>query len=74
MPSSRDTAPRPLLSPVELRLLRGLAEGRTMRELAGELSYSYTYLREVRQSAIRRLGASTIVQAVYLATRRGLIR
>lgn len=45
-----------------------------MRELAGELSYSYTYLREVRQSAIRRLGASTIVQAVYLATRRGLIR
>jgi DNA-binding CsgD family transcriptional regulator len=71
---SRDSAPRPLLSPVELRIVRGLAAGHSMRELAAELSYSYGYVRELAASAIERLGAQNTTQAVAIAVRRGLIR
>lgn len=68
-----DTAPRPLLPRLEREVLRQLAAGRTLRQSAAELSYSYDYLRTVRAQACKRLGASTTAQAVYIAARHGLI-
>lgn len=68
-----DAAPQPLLRPLQRRVLRGLAGGLTLREVAAELRYSYPYVRELAASAASQLGAKNSVQAVAIAARRGLI-
>jgi len=70
-----DAAPRPTLSPLALRALQLIGPaGLTEREAAERLNYSYEYVREVLERAYRQLGAGNARQAIYLATRLGLLR
>jgi hypothetical protein len=70
-----DAPPRPTLPPLALRLLRLIGpEGMTELEASEELNYSYSYCRQVLEEAYRQLGAGNARQAIYLATRLGLLR
>lgn len=68
-----DLPPRPLLTPLQRRVLLRLASGLSLRETALELSYSYAYMREVAAAAARNLGADTAIAAVYVGAKLGLI-
>lgn len=70
---STDNPPRPLLRRRERQVLHLLAQGRTEREAASELHFSYAYTRELAAAACRTLGARNTRNAIYLATRGGLI-
>ena len=70
-----DAPPRPTLSPLALEALRLIGpEGLTELEAARRLSYGRTYIRQVLAEAYRQLGAENARQAIYLATRLGLLR
>lgn len=71
-------APRPAplaraLSGRELEVLRHLAAGRSSRAMAAELRVSPETVRTHVQSIRRKLGASSRLEAVAVALRRGLI-
>jgi DNA-binding CsgD family transcriptional regulator len=68
-----DLPPQPLLRPLERELLRLVASGCTQRAAAEKLSYSYPYVREVLAGAADHLGVNTVIAAVYVAAKRGLI-
>lgn len=69
-----DAPPRPTLSPLALHLLRLIGpEGMSEREAARVVHYSYSYTREALEVAYRQLGARNARQAIYLATRLGLL-
>src|SRR5207244_2283227 len=55
------------LTPSELEVLRGAASGETAAETADRLSKSPDTVKAQRQTALRRLGAKSIAQAVYMA-------
>lgn len=70
----RDVPPRPVLSPLALELLRLIGpRGMTELEAAEALHYSRQYVRRVLAEAYDQLGASNARQAIYLATRIGLL-
>lgn len=70
-----DAAPRPVLPPLALRLLRLIGpDGMSELEASREVHYSYRHTRRVLEDAYRRLGARNARQAIYLATRYGLLR
>ncbi len=58
---------------VELRILEGLAEGKTYRELANRLFLSEITVRRRVQDIYNKLEASDRAEAVATAIRRGLI-
>lgn len=62
------------LSPWELRILRLLADGRTLQQTAKDMGYSndrslYNTLASIR----RRMGAQTTLQAAVMAAKAGLL-
>lgn len=68
-----DRSPRVTLSPLQLALLRGAADGRTQAEVAAELHYSTAYAKETLEDARRLLGARTTTQAVARAIQLQLV-
>ena len=64
---------QPDLRPVEVELLRGLAQGLTGARLGAALGCSATTARRRVRDLRTRLGARTDVHAVVLALRRGLL-
>ena len=75
-PRSRDVpAGRegPAVTPRELEVLRMLAAGRPTRDIAAALFISYATTRNHIQHILHKLGAHSRLQAVAIATRRGLI-
>lgn len=70
-----DAPPRPVLKPLAIKALTMLArDGLTELEVAEELHYGRTYIRQVLAEAYQQLGARSSRQAIFLATRWGLIR
>lgn len=69
-----DAPPRPLLPAGAREVLRLLGpEGMTEREVAEVLHYSYQHVRRLAAEACRILGARNTRQAIYRATKNGLI-
>jgi DNA-binding NarL/FixJ family response regulator len=69
-----DAPPRPLLPPGVLAVLRLLGpDGMTERETAEVLNYSYRHVRRLAATACELLGARNTRQAIYLATKSGLL-
>ncbi|GAA4806735.1 response regulator transcription factor [Streptomyces ziwulingensis] len=65
--------PTPDLAPREVDVLRLLAEGRDVTEIATELSYSERLIKSVIHSAVKRLGLRNRTQAVAHAIRTGIL-
>jgi DNA-binding CsgD family transcriptional regulator len=61
------------LSDLELQALRLLAQGLSAQAVARRLSVSESTLRRTLRAARTTLGATGTTNAIYLATRRGLI-
>jgi RNA polymerase sigma factor (sigma-70 family) len=59
--------PPPQLTNRELEVLRGAANGETTKETAARLGKSFETIKDHRKSAIRRLGARSIAQAIFIA-------
>lgn len=69
-----DAPPRPLLPPGALAVLRLLGpKGLTEREAAEVLNYSYRHTRRLASEACEVLGATGTRQAIFFATRLGLL-
>lgn len=68
----RSSEPCPL-SGRELDALRGLAEGKVYKEIAGEMSLSASTIRTHLHNVYRKIGAVDRAQAVLLARDRGWI-
>ncbi len=66
----RDRSP---LTPREAIALRGLAEGKTYKQMAAELSVSPSTLRSQLHSSCKKLGVKDRAQAVIVAAERGWI-
>lgn len=69
----RRDAPIRHLTRREVEVLRYLAEGMTTADLSEQLQLSLNTVRNHIQSAIRRLGAHSKLEAVAIAQREGLI-
>jgi RNA polymerase sigma factor (sigma-70 family) len=65
-----DGPPLDGLTPSELEVLRGAALGETAEETADRLSKSVDTVKTQRRTALRRLGAKSIAQAVFIARER----
>lgn len=73
--SAHDEVP-PLVNPLsrrELEVLRLLSTGQTTRQIADFLTISRFTVRNHLLAIERKLGAHSHVEAVYLATRHGLL-
>ncbi len=58
----------------ELQVLTAAAAGLTGRESAQQMSVSYETVRKWRQSALEKLGSSTVTKAVVILMREGVIK
>ncbi|MEU1089402.1 LuxR C-terminal-related transcriptional regulator [Streptomyces sp. NPDC005576] len=65
--------PRSDLEPREVHVLRLLAEGRDVAEIAAELSYSERLIKSVIHTAVKRLGQRNRTQAVAHAIRMDIL-
>ena len=63
----------PRLTAAHLQVLRGLAAGWTVSEIAARLHLSESGVSMRIQRATRALGARTTAQAIHVAARRGLL-
>jgi putative nucleotidyltransferase with HDIG domain len=70
--ASRPAAQCPL-SPREVQVLRGLAQGRVYKQIASELGLSTSTVRSHLHNIYGKLGAGDRAQAVLMATERGWI-
>lgn len=61
------------LTSLELSYLRLSAAGKRRGEVAKELHYNDSYLRDVRTDFMRKLGANNTTHAVAIAIRSGYI-
>lgn len=61
------------LTELELDILRLLAAGKMLKEIATELNYSYYYIGHNREQIMKKLGAKSTPNAVAIAIRTGLI-
>lgn len=61
------------LSPAEIEVLAHLAQGLTEAQVAKRLGMSESTLRRILRQARTKLGATGTTNAIYIATRRGLI-
>jgi DNA-binding NarL/FixJ family response regulator len=66
-PKAPPRPPPPQLTNRELEVLRGAANGETAKETAARLGKSFETIKDHRKSAIRRLGARSIAQAIFIA-------
>lgn len=73
-PASKDEAPVPALTPREMDILWGIAKGFTYVELAERLKISRQTVPVHIRNIYRKLQASNRSEAVYEATRLGIIR
>lgn len=64
---------RPLLSEMELRIIRLIAEGYTSQEIADEVFLSLNTIKWYRKRLKIKLGAPTTVQLVRRAMEDGLV-
>ncbi|MBN8882342.1 MAG: response regulator transcription factor [Salana multivorans] len=64
---------RPALTPRELVVLRHLAEGHPLSDIARDLGLSVNTIKTQASSLYRKLGASTRRQAVDAAAREGFL-
>jgi len=62
------------LTPRELATLRLLADGKSNKEIAGELGISERTVKTHLGHLFEKLGATSRTEAVKIATRRGLVR
>ena len=62
-----------LLKPVERDVLVALSQGETLQGIAKQTSASISTVKDRLRRARKTLGAETAIQAVVVATRRGLI-
>ena len=62
-----------VLTPRELELLRLVAQGRSNKDIAGELSISPRTVRNHVQSILDKLQAPSKLQAVAIAAREGIL-
>jgi len=62
-----------ILNQVQLEVLRQLAEGKTNRQIARDMSYSQQSVKRHVSIIMRKLKADSRAHAVTLAIRRGLI-
>jgi len=65
--------PRTELTPREITVLRALADGRSTKEIAEQLSISGATVRNHVQRLLRKLKSHTRLEAVMCAAREGLI-
>ena len=65
-------SPLAQLSPRELQILRGIADGASNKEIARDLSIAETTVKIHVQHVLRKLDVSSRVQAAVLATTHGL--
>jgi len=72
-PSAADRPGVSPLTPRETEVLRLLSRGQTIEEIAGRLGIAATTVRNHAQRLLPKLGASSRVEAVSLAIRRGLL-
>ncbi len=72
-PRSRRQEPDPRLTERQTEILRGLAEGKSTRQIADELSISSTTVRNHIANLMAILGVHTRLQAVVAASKAGLI-
>lgn len=61
------------LTPLELDILRLSAAGKNAVQMQQVLYYNRDWIKENRQSAVHKLNANNITQAVAIAIRTGLI-
>ncbi len=69
----RRRSPREGLLPKDLLVLQSAADGQTMKKTATELSVSVGTVKQRRHRAKAELDANTIIHAVAIAIRTGLI-
>ena len=62
------------LSPREIEVLSLLADGLVAKQIAEQLEISCYRVRDLKESARLKLGASTTPQAIAMAQRRRLLR
>jgi two-component system, NarL family, response regulator NreC len=72
--SGADTAPRQALTPRQREVLRLLADGRRMKEIAAELGVSVRTVENHKYELMRAIGAKTNAELVKFAIRQGLAR
>ena len=72
--SGADTAPRQALTPRQREVLRLLADGRRMKEIAAELGVSVRTVENHKYELMRVIGARTNAELVKFAVRQGLAR
>jgi DNA-binding NarL/FixJ family response regulator len=61
------------LVPREVEVLRFLADGMEVQEIAAELNYSERHIKGIVHTAVRRLGQRNRTQAVAHAIRAGIL-
>lgn len=66
-------SPRPLLSDVELQVLRHTAKGASIEETARLMYLSASTIKNHRQSLFAKLGVPNAPAAIYEAIRRGIL-
>lgn len=71
--SYMEKSDRPLLSEMELRIIRLIAEGYTSQEIADEVFLSLNTIKWYRKRLKIKLGAPTTVQLVRRAMEDGLV-
>lgn len=69
----KPAAPHQLLSPRELQVLRMIASGKTMKEVAYELALSEKTVATYRARVAEKLGLSTNVELTRYAIKHGLV-
>lgn len=60
-------------TPTEIAVIRGLAHGKSRKQMARELEICYTTLARHLYNVQRKLGAQSAEQMVYMAMKQGLI-
>lgn len=71
LPPNEETKPVP--SPRELELIRLLAEGKSSKEIAGDLGITTNTVETHRRKIIRKFNCNNMVEVVVLFIRSGWI-
>ncbi len=61
------------LTPVQLEVLKLIAEGKTHKEIGAQLFYGFESIKNIMASVKRKLGAKNSLHAVHIAHQRGLL-
>lgn len=61
------------LSPRETEIIQHIASGRCLKEAAAAMGIAYSTTKIHAGSAVKRLGARTLPQAIAIAVRSGIV-